>query len=315
MKGLGKKALIAVTSGVVTLLLLEVGVRLTVRDPIDCAITHPWDAKGDSALHVRSPDRTMVYELRPNANVFVERFGQTYITNSAGFRDAEFEVVKPADVYRIVAIGDSITFGWSQSAAETWPKVLEQRFKEAGGYQGRRVEVFNMAIAGYNTEQEVELLKTRALRYHPDLIVIGYCLNDKEIGIDNGLWDHFTATPSALYNLVQNRVSRIAQQRRNDVIPTAFATLGAVSRDHKTPILVAFFPLLNWTPDGNYPARQLHASLAETARGNGLEVLDLTDPLIKAGLSTVKDGNDEVHPNSAGLRVAAEAIQGYLAHR
>lgn len=36
----------------------------------------------------------------------------------------------------------------------------------------------NFGVMGYDTTQEARLLETKVLAFQPDLIVIGYCLND-----------------------------------------------------------------------------------------------------------------------------------------
>ncbi len=53
-----------------------------------------------------SENPVLQYELRPGS-----RDGDVVIS-SAGLRDREFAAPKPRDVYRIVVIGDSVTFGF-----------------------------------------------------------------------------------------------------------------------------------------------------------------------------------------------------------
>ena len=39
-------------------------------------------------------------------------------------------------------------------------------------------EVLNFGVSGYNTQQEVETLREKGLRYSPDLVVLAVCVND-----------------------------------------------------------------------------------------------------------------------------------------
>ena len=78
--------------------------------------------------------------------------------NSYGFRDHEFSVKKPEDVCRIVALGDSLTFGQGVPLASTYPKQLERLLNEKMG-GGPRFEVLNAGVQGYNTVQEEILLR------------------------------------------------------------------------------------------------------------------------------------------------------------
>jgi len=82
-------------------------------------------------------------------------------------------IPKPAGLYRIAALGDSFTFGMAVDEEDTWPKLLE------ADLAGRRaVQVINFGVMGYDTTQESRLLETKVPPFQPDLIVIGYCLND-----------------------------------------------------------------------------------------------------------------------------------------
>jgi lysophospholipase L1-like esterase len=96
--------------------------------------------------------------------------------NSLGFRDREHAVAKPAGVYRILVLGDSIVQGLSVANREDlFTSVLERELDaDAPG----RFEVLNFGVSGYNTQQEVETLRDKGLRYSPDLVVLAYCLND-----------------------------------------------------------------------------------------------------------------------------------------
>ena len=48
------------------------------------------------------------------------------------------------------------------------------------GARGARYEVLNFGVTGYDLSQSVENLRSRGLRYRPDLVISQYCLNDPE---------------------------------------------------------------------------------------------------------------------------------------
>jgi lysophospholipase L1-like esterase len=124
-----------------------------------------------------SDDPVLGYELAPGA-----RDGEAAI-NSAGFRDREFARAKPAGVFRIVAVGDSVTFGQPRKPDESWPKALERLLAERPA--GPRCEVLNLGVTGYNVLQVAERLRTLGLAYEPDLVLYGYVLNDpQELSIE-----------------------------------------------------------------------------------------------------------------------------------
>jgi lysophospholipase L1-like esterase len=124
-----------------------------------------------------SDNRILEYELRPGSSY------EAVTINSAGFRDREFQRAKPPDVFRIAAIGDSVSFGLWVPQQASYPKQLEvllnnQTPSRAG--PNARFEVLNFGVTGYNVSQVVERLRTLVLDYDPDLIVYGYVLNDPQ---------------------------------------------------------------------------------------------------------------------------------------
>ena len=52
-------------------------------------------------------------------------------TNSIGLRDTEIPLRRTGRK-RVLAIGDSFTFGWGVRLEETWPKVLEAALRRSG---------------------------------------------------------------------------------------------------------------------------------------------------------------------------------------
>ena len=97
-------------------------------------------------------------------------------TNSDGFRDRDYPVSKDKGVYRILTIGDSLTFGWGVPRKSTYAEQLEARFNGAVP----KYEVINLGHGNYNTYQEVNLLEERGMKYDPDLIIMGFYINDAE---------------------------------------------------------------------------------------------------------------------------------------
>jgi len=71
-------------------------------------------------------------------------------------------------------LGDSIAFGTNLDVGETFPKRLESMY----AVSGRPVEVLNLAVAGYDTLNEVVFLEQTGLAFSPDVVVVGWCVND-----------------------------------------------------------------------------------------------------------------------------------------
>ena len=97
--------------------------------------------------------------------------------NADGYRGPLYPVKKEPGVRRIVGIGDSSMYGFGVPERVCYLRQLEGLLSQTGDAP---VEVVNLAVPGYNSEQELEVLRTRALGFDPDLLVLGYDHNDTE---------------------------------------------------------------------------------------------------------------------------------------
>lgn len=89
--------------------------------------------------------------------------------NDDGYRDRPFP--PQSDGTRIVVIGDSITFGAGIRAEERFTEALQQRC-------GGRCEVFNLGVNNYQAENYLAQMRTKVEDLAPDVVVIGFCMND-----------------------------------------------------------------------------------------------------------------------------------------
>ncbi len=119
-----------------------------------------------------SPNPDMIYELTPNMEGVA--WGQNVKINSFGFRDREYSLKKPDGTYRMVVLGDSITFGNFLPVQSTYAHRLELLFER----RGVNVEILNLSVSGYNTTQEIAFLEEVGLQFNPDEVIVGYCMND-----------------------------------------------------------------------------------------------------------------------------------------
>lgn len=99
-----------------------------------------------------------------------------YRTNSLGLRDEEYPFQKTPATFRILCLGDSITEGMRVDNAGAYPKLVEKKFAQEG--KGSKVEVLNAGVVDYGIEQEYLFLKEKGIKYNPDMVIMGYFLND-----------------------------------------------------------------------------------------------------------------------------------------
>jgi len=119
---------------------------------------------------VASENQRLVYELNKSYTEI----------NSFGMRGEEFDIDSIRNLYKIAVIGDSHAYSIRvKNIAETFPSQLEKFLNQNIGQ--RIVKVLNFGVPGYNTNQELEVLKTKALMFEPRMVVLQYFLNDTHI--------------------------------------------------------------------------------------------------------------------------------------
>ncbi|MDT8447860.1 MAG: SGNH/GDSL hydrolase family protein [bacterium] len=118
-------------------------------------------------------DPVLGYRLKRNHSVAEYHF------NSLGFRGPDFEEKKPPGVFRIICIGGSTTIGSNAGGDHlTYPAILEQLFSKAETVGGKRVEVINAGVFGYNSWHHRLRTSSELDALDPDLYVFMMGLND-----------------------------------------------------------------------------------------------------------------------------------------
>jgi hypothetical protein len=112
------------------------------------------------------PDRDLGFRLCPSV---VQ--GGALLTNSLGLRDHEVSVRKRPGTLRVLALGDSFTYGIT-ALEDTWPKLLERNLRKR--FPGRTIEVLNAGVPCYSTYQELAYLERSLLQLDPDVVVLGF---------------------------------------------------------------------------------------------------------------------------------------------
>lgn len=151
------------------------------------------------------------YRLAPGFSGTIRRgdVSTSFSTNSLGLRAPEIGAKTRA---RVLAFGDSFTWGWGVDQGEEWISVVGRELD---------VEAINCGVNGYGTENELALLKRIGPELEPDLVLVGFFANDYTDNLlgatgiytveDGYLFDHlshdwfresFLARESHLYRLV-----------------------------------------------------------------------------------------------------------------
>ncbi len=97
------------------------------------------------------------------------------VVNGDGFAGAELVEDGP-DLWRMVAVGDSNTFG-EGSLEHSYPAAL-QRLVRAQAPPGRRYEVINAGIQGLDSQLALRRMRSKVLPLRPDVVSIYIGWND-----------------------------------------------------------------------------------------------------------------------------------------
>ncbi|MCX7016140.1 MAG: GDSL-type esterase/lipase family protein [Candidatus Sumerlaeota bacterium] len=96
--------------------------------------------------------------------------------NSLGLRGEEIERRKPPGEWRLLALGDSMTFGMSGEQNDAFPAQLQDLLRAR--HPGRKIEAINAGVLAYTTLQEEALLKELLPAVQPDLVALWWVHND-----------------------------------------------------------------------------------------------------------------------------------------
>jgi len=263
--------------------------------------------------------------------------------NSQGLRDREYTYARTPNVGRIVVLGDSVVFGsGGVDADKCFTELLEESLPG--------VEVINLGVPAFSTDQEYLYLREEGLRYRPDVVVLclfsndfdpcftSYCdSNGKPKGYvslqgdrlvfhdppELGWWDRL-AYASYLFGLADRRLSLSARfhersRREANLDPAArlrtyealLDEVVTLCEEHETSPVMVYIPSKAQTL--NTSVQQAMHTVAERRT---VWALDLTRRESFANGSRQRFYFErDLHLNEAGHRAVADALQELLADR
>lgn len=246
---------------------------------------------------------------------------------------------KRPGTFRILAVGDSFTWGAGVHAQDAWPR----RLGEALGALGpeRPVEVVSWSRPGWNTRDEWRSLGGELRRLDPDLLLLAYTLNDAELGTaaerqrlrrqfraprPTRSWSRSLHRSSVLYRTLYERVSNLLDRRRTERYhlglyrrpgwEEAVAALKRIARwgrERSMPVELIVFPIFEPGMNGRYAYAPIHREVARRAGEIGLPTVDLlpvylgVDPA-RLAVEPFRDP----HPSEIAHRLAADALLHHL---
>lgn len=247
------------------------------------------------------------------------------VTTHDGLRAAP--VPRGRHGFRVLALGDSCTFGVGVDDDETWPAQLERLLRD----RGVDAEVINAGVPGYTAFQGKRFLETRGIGLEPDLVIATFGFNDTDTGMPypDGETARMLAMSRFGETLMRSRVAygmrtivdRITHPARAPAgrprlseaeFYEALDEIRKLSRDSGADLLVAVWP---YEAQIRERAPDLVRYQIPAARFCIEREVDGVN-LVSAFLRT--DGSlfvDHIHANADGCRAAAEALLPWVEER
>jgi hypothetical protein len=163
---MGRRAWIVLASLAFALVALEVGARMYLGERFEQGA---W--VGSPQAVCGRFDAELGWANRADTSWRIKGHKVTYDVsmNSAGHRGREHARAKPEGVLRILLLGDSTSWGWGVDDDQAFAHLVEQQLD---------VEVINLAVPGYSTDQQLLQLEREGWDWDPDLVLLGVVHND-----------------------------------------------------------------------------------------------------------------------------------------
>ncbi|MBU0666314.1 MAG: SGNH/GDSL hydrolase family protein [Nanoarchaeota archaeon] len=320
---------------IITIIIIEILLHLIWPKNIDLGIQ-----KGD--LIFFTPEKTKIhkwvggelgYELIPYASY------KNYTINTLGFRDYEYNKIKKNNTFRIIIVGDSVTFGWNINLNDTFSKQIENHLK----YKNKTYEVWNAGIGGYYANQEIALFKKKILFYKPDLVIFAFVLNDFRAGawyvfdekaeryiiqqtkfrkpsiikseqINKLLFKSkfFEIINLLLFKITKNEeiFQDYYQDEQNNLVEQ-FSEVKNLADENQIELRTIIIPLIrNYQ---NYNLKELHIKAKNIMNESGIRYFDMLSHFKKYDYKSFKiEEEDEYHYNALGNKIIANLTIYYL---
>lgn len=237
---------------------------------------------------------------------------------------------------RVAVIGDSFTAGPTAEWDDFYPARLERLLNLNANTMPAQVRTF--AEPGATTAGELRFLK-KAVRFEPDILILGVFLNDAEVNRDpvlqalkvamrpripigrtRQLLQSSRAAEWIYQRFELGRVRRARAEYSEYVFDPqykgwvqfelALATFAETCRSEGIRLVAVVFPVMAGL---EAYAEKPHRRIGDALERHGIEVLDLADRF--AGRATVRMAaypEIDAHPSEIAHRISAHAIFEYL---
>lgn len=260
-----------------------------------------------------------------------------HVHNKSGMRRTEPFPPKSDHQFRIMIVGDSLTYGYGVREEETYPRQIEAALKT-----NFNVEVLNLGVNGKQSKEILEVVRKYTQTLQPDLIIYGVCLNDflpaHVADYQNNMAYRFPM-PEAIKEILSERtfLGRLVSDAYNNILmklglrndffrdilkdfnhyQTRFARdvkeMNDFALDRGLPSMVAM--VLNQFPELHSKGYQIAMAAEKHLSNAGMEVIPTEEYYKKYDKQLMVVSPWEGHPNAKAHKIFAGFLVAHLQNR
>lgn len=306
LKGIAANCAVLVLAVAFSVAAFEFACRAIVDDGMQYHI-EMW--KYANALKRQSEDPAIGHEHRPNAAARL--MGVDVAINGLGDRGPRLIIPKPRGVFRIVMLGDSLTFGWGVTESDLFVNRVAAELNR----QGVAVETVNLGVGNTNTAMQTASFERRIASLDADLVVLNYFINDAEptpsvagsagwiarnlvaYPVVGGAWDALKRSMFGAPEWKRYYRDLYADDAAGwQATQSAFRRLAALCRDRKLPLIVVNLPELRELDP--YPFADVTAKVQTLATAEEALFFDATQAVAAERPSDLWVTVPDPHPNA-----------------
>ena len=346
--------LLAFFSIIFTLVILEIIIQIVNFKPKGRAM-QPYQFRVSEVpglYYEYVPNKKLKWKYGP-LSLWNRGFTIPVSINSWGLRDDEITIPKPPGTLRILALGDSFTIAMGVKVEDGYVEQLEKLLNQETGNQPH-VEVINSGIGGYNTQQEFAFLRAKGFQLEPDMILLGFQVNDVQgqtyhqvnsqgylmpvsgpPGLQTKLqavlydpnrkrsvWEYLLEeshlvrmiASRKLPNMKKNTIVALPTKRDRNEAANALLDIADLADQHGVPLIVPVFPFLTEYDESDLDW-QNYDWIQDLCKWKAIPSIPMDQALKGIPLNTLWVHPKDHHPNATAHHRYAKLLKSCIAVR